>query len=243
MDGYLPAPTRQSVAPYRAAGRFWHLDGCDFDITEILTTADLRPGADGATIHRTKDVPARDVTVVQSLPVTTVHRTLVDLGAVCDLEVVELAVESALRRRITTVPRLERHLAASSQRGRRGPKTLRVVLRRRGDRPPTDSHLETRFLQFLRRHGFPEPDRQERIYGDDGLIARVDFIYVERNLIVEVDSRTHHTRQLDWERDLRRRNALTSRGRRVLHVTESRLRSDPEGLAGELRRAFDLTSF
>jgi very-short-patch-repair endonuclease len=95
----------------------------------------------------------------------------------------------------------------------------------------------------LRRHGFPEPDRQERILGDDGLIARVDFIYVERNLIVEVDSRTHHTRQLDWERDLRRRNALTIRGRRVLHVTEYRLRSDPEGLAGELRRAFDLTSF
>ena len=135
---------------------------------------------------------------------------------------------------------MERQLALSARRGRRGPKTLRLVLDWRGIRPATDSYLETRFLQFLRRHGFPKPDRQRRIYGEDGLIARVDFIYEDFNLIIEVDSRTHHTRQLDWERDLRRRNALTSRGGRVLHVTHHRLRWDQEGLASELRRVFGL---
>jgi len=242
MAACLRKPGRVWLA-YRSAGRFWRLDGCDVDITEVLTTADLRGSRGGVIIHRTKAVPARDLTVVRNLPVTTVHRTLADLGAVCDLDVVELAVESALRRHITSVARLERQLAACSGRGRRGPKTLRIVLRQRGHRPPTDSHLETRFLQFLRRHGFPEPDRQERIYGDDGLIARVDFFYEEFNLIIEVDSRAHHTRQLDWERDLRRRNALTSHGRRVLHVTDHRLRRDPIGIAAELRRAFGLGAF
>jgi len=239
MASCLRSPGRTWLA-YRSAGRYRRLDGCDADVTELLTTADLRPCKDGAIVHRTDHVPARDITVIRNLPITTVNRTLVDLGAVCSPDVVELAVESALRRRITNVARLERQLALSARRGRRGPKTLRLVLDWRGIRPATDSYLETRFLQFLRRHGFPKPDRQRRIYGEDGLIARVDFIYEDFNLIIEVDSRTHHTRQLDWERDLRRRNALTSRGGRVLHVTHHRLRWDQEGLASELRRVFGL---
>lgn len=42
-----------------------------------------------------------------------------------------------------------------------GPPALRLVLDRRPtDAPPTESELETRFLQVLRAAGIPEPVRQ-----------------------------------------------------------------------------------
>jgi very-short-patch-repair endonuclease len=70
-----------------------------------------------------------------------------------------------------------------------------------------------------------------------GFVARVDFEYVGRDVIIEVDSREHHLRLQEWERDLKRRNRLTGQGKRVLHVTYRRMKTDPNGIIEEIRSA------
>lgn len=218
---------------HRAACAFWQLDGFDPGALEITTVGDLRPGH-GFVVHRVRTIDATDVTQVANLPVTTVHRTLVDVGSVTDLNEVELALECALRRRITSVPRLYRRLAALPR--HRGSGALHEVLRRRAaGNPATESALETRFVQFVRRHGLPAPDRQLRISDDRGFIGRVDFYYSDARVIVEVQSRRHHLNPTAWERDLRRSNAMTSNGHRVLHATAEQLRAGAD-LAAEIAR-------
>jgi very-short-patch-repair endonuclease len=65
----------------------------------------------------------------------------------------------------------------------------------------------------------------------------VDFIYPAQRLIVEVDRRRHHSSGADWERDLQRRNRITSGGYFVLHATYHGMRADSNNLAGEIRMA------
>jgi very-short-patch-repair endonuclease len=208
---------------HRAACAFWQLDGFETGPLEITTVCDLRPGH-GFVVHRVRTIDATDVTQVVNLPVTTVHRTLVDVGSVADSDDVELALECALRRRITSIPRLYRRLEALPR--HRGSGALHEVLRRRvADAPATESALETRFVQFVRRHRLPVPDRQVRIRDDLGFVGRVDFHYTDARVIVEVQSRRYHLNAIAWERDLRRSNAMTSNGHRVLHVTAEQLRA------------------
>jgi hypothetical protein len=231
----LRRPERTWVS-HRAACAFWHLDGFEPGAVEVTTVCDIRSG-NGFVIHRAGKMDRVDVTEVGNMPITTVHRTLIDVGLVADVDDVELALESALRRRITTISRLRRRLAALSP--HRGSRVLQEALRRRGvDTPPTESALETRFLQFLRRHNLPVPDRQTRIRDERGLIGRVDFYYSAARVVIEVQSRRYHLNPSAWERDLRRGNAITSNGDRVIYVTAAQLKGDA-GLASDIERLLE----
>jgi very-short-patch-repair endonuclease len=208
-------------ASHRGAAAFWQLDEVPEGTIELTTSCNLRSARSDVVLHRTRVVSRRDVTEMARIPVTTVHRTLVDLGAVVQADIVELALECALRRRMTSIDRL-------------------VLERRDPLAPPTESALETKFLQFLRRHKLPLPVRQRVVRDASGFVARVDFIYTEANLVIEVDSRRHHLGPGDWERDLRRRNRLTAAGKRVMHVTYARIKNEPEQLASEIAGALGL---
>jgi very-short-patch-repair endonuclease len=222
---------------HRAAAAFWGLDGFSPGIVEVTAEVDVRCFRPDVVVHRVKAMPKRDVTVVRGIPITTIHRTIMDLGAVVSRDDVEVALECALRRRVTTTERLARRLEAEGGKGKRGTGALRAILARRGaENRPTESELETRLLQFLRRHRLPRPERQRTIFDQSGVVARVDFIYPAQRLIIEVDSRRYHSSPADWERDLRRRNRITSAGHLVLHATHHRMRADPRNLAAEIRR-------
>ena len=86
----------------RTAGAFWQLDGCEDRIVEVLATCRLE-FVDSVQMQRVAYMPKRHVTVVSNIPVTMVHRTLADLGSVASPHAVEMALECALRRRITSV--------------------------------------------------------------------------------------------------------------------------------------------
>ena len=228
----------QIWASHRGAAGFWQLDEVPEGTIEASTSCNLRTTRPDVIVHRMTGVPRRDIAEVAGIPMSTVHRTLIDLGAVVEADVVELALECALRRRMTNLDRLMRRLEEASGRGHRGSGVLRLVLEGRDPlTPPTESALETKFLQLLRRKRLPLPVRQRVVRDEAGFVARVDFIYPDEDLVIEVDSRRHHLNPKDWERDLQRRNRLTASGKRVLHVTYARMKNDPSGLAREIANA------
>src|SRR5919106_1709581 len=100
----------QIWASHRAAGALWSLDDIPPSIVEVTSLVNLRTNHRDVIMHRTAQIPGRDVTEILGIPLTTVHRTLLDLGAVVKADVVEAALESALRRNMTTIERLQRRL-------------------------------------------------------------------------------------------------------------------------------------
>ena len=94
-------------------------------------------------------------------------------------------------------------------------------------------------MRFLRAEGFPAPVRQKVIDDEGRFVGRVDLVFPERRLIVEVDSFRYHQGRRSFEDDRSRRNALTALGWLVVHITSAML-TEPcrSSLARDLRRAY-----
>ncbi|MGH2811298.1 MAG: DUF559 domain-containing protein [Actinomycetota bacterium] len=186
-------------------------------------------------MHRVKGLTRADLSIVDGIQVTAPHRTLLDLGSVVSEELVEHALEDALRRGLVTLARLRWTVRQRGGRGQRGSKILRKLLemRPRGV-APTDSSLEVAFLRLLRTEKFREPERQVEIRESGKLIARVDFAYSDLRVAIEVDSYQYHLGREVWERDLARRDKLTALGWRVIHLSKRDLASGE--FAPKLRR-------
>jgi very-short-patch-repair endonuclease len=141
----------------------------------------------------------------------------------------EVALEHALRERMTTVRRLRWRLDELGTNGRPGTGALRCVLgSRRTATTPTESTLETLFAGVLRGAGAPAPERQFVIRDGAGFVARMDFAYPDCRVGIEVTGHRFHSGRRAWARDIERNNRLTALGWRILYVTWDRLVDRPD---------------
>jgi very-short-patch-repair endonuclease len=165
-----------------------------------------------------------------------VERTLVDLSSLIGRDQLAIALDDALRRRVTHVTRLQQRLDRFGTAGRKGAGALMKLLSERdGLAAFPESALETRFYEFIHRWKLSRPRLQERIKDERGHVIRVDFLYPSAGLVIELESFAWHSGREAWERDLKRRNELEMRGLRVLHYTSRDLgRRQPE-MAREMR--------
>ena len=203
-----------TMASHRAAARLWGL-GIEEAAVEILAPSSTRARS-GVVLHRTDSLSRRDIARADGIPVTSPTRTLIDLGAVTPVHVVERCLETALRERLTSIWYLAERLDQLGKPGRRGAGILRGLLRERDPRlAPTESELESLLWQLLSRSGLPVPERQVEVVDRDGLIGRLDFAYPEQRLAVEAIGLRYHSgdRVLN---DAERRNRLIVAGWRVL---------------------------
>jgi very-short-patch-repair endonuclease len=156
----------------------------------------------------------------QGIPVTTVTRTLIDVAASVSQESLELAVEDALRRRLTTEAMLRKSLGEEGGKGRPGSRALTALLDVRRGAHATDSSLEVRVLRALRGAGLPEPARQFWVADATGRRYRLDLAYPDAMLAIEVDGYRWHSGRAAWSRDAARRNAVAGLGWTVLNATQ-----------------------
>ena len=178
--------------------------------------------------------------MVGSIPTTNPTRTLLDVGLVLPPRALEEALDSALRQRLTSLDRLRVGVEKLGGRGRRGPATLGKLLDARGDVIPTDSALETRLSRLLRRHHFPQPQRQVEVRDGQGFVGRVDFAYPELKIAIEVQSYRWHSSRAAWHSDTDRLNRLQAFGWIIIQVTYEDLERRPDVVARRIRDAIDL---
>lgn len=170
-------------------------------------------------VHRARSLPACDLAKVGPIPTTNASRTLLDLGAVADEEVVETCLEHALRIGLTSIARLRWRLNEVGRSGHPGTATLRRLLDQRDlTARPAQSVLEVRFIRRIRARALPEPVRQLEV-----AIGRqrryIDFAFPHALLGVEVGGRDSHSGPAAEQRDSRRHNELISLGWRILYFT------------------------
>jgi very-short-patch-repair endonuclease len=232
----------KAVVSHRAAGALLRLDGIAEPFPELTVPSDP-PAIRWAFFHRSKDLQPFEVVEVDGLRCTDATRTLCDLGAVDDEGAVERALESALRRGLTSLPRLRWRAEQLARPGRSGPGVLRRVLAERpAGAPPTGSELETRFLQCLRDHEMPHPERQHVVRLGNGRTVRLDAAWPRHLLFAELDGAGAHD---GWEarrRDMRRQTAVVALGWRPLRFTWDDVVNDPDGTGSAVRLALRATA-
>ena len=99
--------------------------------------------------------------------------------------------------------------------------------------------LEARFRDLVREAGLPEPVRQLDVGDEEAWIGRVDVSYPPARLLIELDSRRHHSSKLDVEADAARDRRLTRAGWRVVRFTWTDLVERPGWVVAELRRLLE----
>jgi len=155
----------------------------------------------GCQAFQRDDLWACDFFGSSEVPFTDATRTLCDLGAVAPPDLVGRALESMLRRDLTSVPALENTIDRLCRRGRAGPSVLDGILLRRGSAPPTESDAETVFLQVVRHPDRPDPTRQLPLLVDGRVVHRIDFAYdwpwLAAPVWVEIDGISTHD---GWKR-------------------------------------------
>jgi hypothetical protein len=194
-------------------------------------------------VHETLSLHPCDTEEIDGIPVTTVEQTLLGLAAVVSTPVVEMAMDRALHRELTTRAHLDAFVRAKGARGRNGVGVLRDLLRRHDPLAGIpESAMETKMKQLLRRHGLPAPEFQYVIRHHGQFVARVDAAYPELRIAIEYDSYEHHTGKLAIVRDNDRRNQLRNIRWDSITFTAADLARDGGNALKALRTAFGVTS-
>lgn len=225
------------IVSHRAAARLHGFDGFVLEAVEFTIGRSCRgrhPAGVSCTVHTTIDRRPGDRVHVDGLPTTSATRTVIDLardGATA-IEL-EAAVDSAIRDRGTTLDHLVDRLSQVTGPGRRGLGRLYAVLASSGGH----SVLERRFLELVRRAGLPSPTPQVVHRVDGRHVARVDFAFVEYDVVVEVSGGRGHSTPSERAKDARRRNELQRLGRLVLEFTFEQVVHDELAVVEMLRSA------
>jgi very-short-patch-repair endonuclease len=228
------------VVSHSSALRLWQLDDgmARDDSIEVTVTGSSRARDVSLVVHRARELDRRDITTHRGLPVTTPHRTLLDIGTSARPARFEWMIEQAIARRLTTHDELEELLGRVGGSGRAGTAALREVLdaRRVGGAAAAESVLELRAWRLIRSSGLPPPVRQHEVVVD-GVVWTLDFAWPDRLVGLETDGFGPHSGRSAFEKDRRKLRALSSVGYRVLPATWTDVTTGAEQLLEDLGRA------
>ncbi len=164
-------------------------------------------------VHRSRDLPARSISVKNGIPTTNPLRTFVDLAGSINRNALDHAIDAALAKRLLSVESLLAEAGRQKRPGRRGPARLIAHLdRRRFVGAPSPSVLESRALRLLADAGIKVVNCETAI--DNGHY-RLD-IELEHRVFVEVDGYAYHSSPEQKRRDDARRNQLRLMGTEFL---------------------------
>ena len=220
-----------AVLSHRAAAALWDLRPVPSGPLDVTAPGRRRRGHAGIRVHSVRTLHDDDRATVDGIPVTAVHRTLLDFAEQARQQQLRHAVEAAMRMDLLDGRKLDELLARS--RGRHGLAPLKAVIADiRGPAPWTQSELERAFLSAIREAGLPEPQANVIVEG-----YLVDFWWPEARLVVEVDGYGFHKGRRQFDEDRVRDAKLQLADCRVLRVTQPRLGPDPTELLRDVARA------
>jgi very-short-patch-repair endonuclease len=222
------AAGREAALSYHSAAALWRLRSGEPAPIDVAAPRALA-SREGVRFHRAT-LPSDELTIRDGIPVTTVTRTLFDLGAVLSPRRLERALNEAEVLRLWDRLTLDDLLGRYARRP--GNRAVRAALRaRRAGATVTRSALEERFLDLVDAHGLERPEVNALVEG-----MEVDAVWRPARLAVELDGRAAHGTVRAFEADRERDRILQAQGWRVIRVTFRQLRDTPGAVVADLRR-------
>ncbi len=201
-----------AAVSHRSAAFLWRLlPVAEGPVDIIVAGGDGRARRHDIHVHRSQSLARTDVTLREGIPVTTPARTIVDLRRALTWGWAGSVPPYELRKAIRQVDVLGLPIGDDPGRDR------------------TRSDLERDFLRLCRRNRLPRPEVNVPI--DPYL---VDFLWRDRELIVETDSYLYHRGKLAFQEDRERDLDLRRRGYDVIRLSERQIEEGPARVAETL---------
>ena len=233
----------RSWVSYEAAAALHEFDRSKPDAVEFTVDrnqrASWRKGGLPFTVHTTTMLKPIDFVVVDGFRTMSATRTIIDLAhARAHIRRVEAAIDSAVRLGLSSPDVLATRLETLRGSGRWGCRLVDQLIVDSGGH----TMLERRFLEIVRRVGLPRP-RTQVVHRKNGRhVARVDFLFDEAGVVVEVSGRLGHSTPMERARDAERRNELQDIGRRVYEYTWEDVTERPAFVARTLLQRLRLVA-
>jgi hypothetical protein len=203
-----------AVLSHRSAAAHWELLATSQQRIDV-TAPRSRQGVPGIRLHTSRSLDAQDTTSHQGIPITTVHRTLLDLAATTRADQLERALAQAMYLQLYDQRAIDDVIARSN--GHRGTNVLKEATKQ--EPKITKSMWEIRMLRLVRGANLPEPITNRPLHAPDHGECKPDFYWPAHGLIVETDGWEAHRTVAAFRADRAKDAALTAAGYKVLRFT------------------------
>lgn len=210
----------RAALSHLSAAALWSLtSGHDHVIEVTVPNHNGHKPPEGLRVHRTI---RPESTRRNRIEVTTLHRTIDDCAYRLSRQPLHRVLRQAEFHHRLDLTRLQDHATSS---------LLKALLHSYVAGEGIDANqLEAEFFALCIKAGLPRPDKQTWLGP-----RRVDFVWPEHRLVVEVDGRAAHERTLAFQDDRARDRALKLGGFEVLRFTWSEVVAPPALVVGDLR--------
>lgn len=229
---------RDSVASHHSAAVIHGLDLLGSAPPGVVTLTrppsrrSSRPRSDGIVFHAAALAPEH-VTKCWGASVTTVPRTIVDLGRTLPFMDAVVVADSALRLGKVGKPQLFRVADSCGQWP--GVAKARRAVQFSDDR--AESVLESCARVVFYERGLEPPELQAEFRGE-GYVYRGDFYWARHRTIAEADGMAKYEEPGRARDQIRRDRLLRDAGYKVVHFTWRELLDTPEVVITRIRKAF-----
>lgn len=224
-----------AMLSHHSAATLWGLRpgrACPIHVTVAIGQHHRRPA--GVIVHRSRLLEPRDIAIERGLPVTSPARTMLDIAATLPERDLGYILAEGLHKRLLTEGTLLEILPRSGRHTGRHALT-QVIQRRTGSL--TESQAQRRLLQLIRDAGLPPPETEVPL-----LDYRVDLLWRNIKLIVEVDGYQFHGTRASFERDRRRDARLTAAGFTVVRFAAPEIEHEPLAVVARLAQVIHALS-
>jgi very-short-patch-repair endonuclease len=217
-----------AILSHHSAATIWGLrPGRARPIHVTVPRGDHGARPEGVIVHRT--ILPTERRVHRDLPITSPARTVLDIAAGLPDRDIEYILEEGLARRLLNEAAVG-EVAARAGRHPGAARLRRVLATRTGTL--TESVAQRRLLGLIREAGLPCPQTERPL-----LDYRVDLLWPDLKLVVEVDGYQSHGTRGAFERDRRRDARLQAAGFMVIRVTAREIEYHPWAVIAQIAQA------
>lgn len=212
-----------AVVSGRSGAVLWGVDAATtFDDVELT----VPPGSPVTVVPgvrvRRRHLDPDQITTWRWVRVTSPLATAVDLARHLPIDDAVVLLDQLVVARLTTLAAVRAAVSCLTGRGCRNARAAADLADGLSGSPQ-----ETRLRLLMHRAGLPEPVAQYVIRDDAGFVARVDFAWPEKRVVVEYEGLWHRDPR-QFAADRRRLNRLIAAGWRVVFVTAADLHRPEE---------------
>ena len=228
-----------SMVAGRAAAFLFALRSFGPGTVEICCPRRLNPPP-GVVLHRLSPYLDLESTVISGLPATSIEKTIFDLIAIVGKKRAALALDEALRLRLTTLERFAEFVERIARQGRNGVRKARELIAERDPRyEKIRGPSEIDALRLFDGVLLPVAEVDHEIWYQGRLVARCDFAYPDDKFDIEIDGDSVHTGKVDRDRDNKRDRLLERLGWTVIRFSWQEVRDRPHVVISDIKGVLD----
>lgn len=225
-----------AAASHRCAAAILQLVPFGETKIEVICTRKLKSPVGWLTVRQVPALPHSEWRHVDSIPTTIIDRTLIDLSAVVSPRYLEVGLDCALDRGMTTLARMR--VRAKDAGSRNGVREMQRLLDERDETTGKLASLHEQAVQELLRTSRVLPAPVKQFWVDlPNRRRRLDFAWPDVMIAVECQPYGSHER-FTHEDDTTRHNGLTSVGWIILYWTPKKVNEDASETLKELEDTY-----